>query len=112
MSTPILARSQQSAIKNLSPQLNRLRIQRGRQKGENLENTKNREFTTRSPSTPLRVARGTENTEVLFPEDSVGSLKGPSPGEGYRCKGIGTSVKGFWGENKRAYFLPPGESFT
>jgi hypothetical protein len=32
-------------------------------KGENLENTKKKEFTTRSPTTPLRVARDAENTE-------------------------------------------------
>jgi hypothetical protein len=32
------------------------------------------------------LARGIEKTEVYFPEDYVGSLKGPSPGEGSRCK--------------------------
>jgi hypothetical protein len=74
MSTSILATPQQSKIRNLS------------RKGENLENTKKRELTTRSPSTPLRVARGTEKTEVFFPKDYVGSLKGPSQGEGSRCK--------------------------
>jgi hypothetical protein len=51
----------------------------------NLENAKKKEFTTRSPSTWLRFARGAEDTERDFPEDIAGSLKGPSQSEGSRC---------------------------
>jgi len=40
------------------------------------------------PLPPIKsgVARGAENAEKNFPEDTVGSLKGPSQGEGPRCK--------------------------
>ena len=81
MSISILTSSQQSAIRDLSPQLNRLRIQRGRQKGESWENTKKREFINRFSRKHQKTeylitkARKTKNKKNGFLDADVADLR-------------------------------------